>query len=667
MNGLRGSNLQDNEIVKASDVQMISDGGFENFGKVIKTLFGASKSVVIGGKISAHTSGSSLMAKMNPIMGVHANDENLFIDHEGKFYLEDQEDPSDIITFSSAGTSARRDIIEVKADTITAVELSRQFYDPESESSAYSQTDIEKRQILRLKVKKGTNGSDTAPAVDTGYVKIAEVVIPANAISLTDSNILNVTADIDGVDNIGWTNDKQSTVNPGTIQDIKDKFRQIHNSDGSLKDDSVSAAKILLSGAGALQGSGIQKGGSGLTIDGETLSATTSISDFIAKIAAKLNKTWSVAEGGTGATTEKGANYSLLKDMNEVTTAVDDNTLIAGVYATPSATNGTLHKRKLSTFKSWIKGLFASGTGTTYDATNGKFSVTYGTAANTACQGNDSRLSNKREPTAHASTATTYGVSSATQYGHAMATTTTPKANGVTGSLGNETAKFARGDHVHPESYSVPVGFIYFQLPGELAPNATDASGNALMFPKSYVWEDITKKYSGLFFRAEGGNAKTFDSCCYKVSSKGSTTVTLVSVSGISVGDSVVLVNDDDHSQDKTMEVKGISGNTLDFGTGATIPAKITNVLITQGDLNKSHNHTITDNGHSHNFSLGYEYSSNIGGYPVGANIAVGSSSLSMSASKGTSINSTGIKLAASGGVESRPVNTSIRIWKRTA
>ena len=111
---------------------------------------------------------------------------------------------------------------------------------------------------------------------------------------------------------------------------------------------------------------------------------------------------------------------------------------------------------KLLTFKSWVKGLFGSGTGTTYSSTNGTFSVDYGTEKNTACEGNDSRLSNKREPTAHASTGTTYGVSSATQYGHAMATTTTPKANGVTGSLGNETAKFARGDHVHPESYSVP-------------------------------------------------------------------------------------------------------------------------------------------------------------------------------------------------------------------
>lgn len=50
---------------------------------------------------------------------------------------------------------------------------------------------------------------------------------------------------------------------------------------------------------------------------------------------------------------------------------------------------------------------------------------------------------------AHASTATTYGVATPTKYGHAMASSTTPKANG-TAAVGSETAKFARGDHVHP-------------------------------------------------------------------------------------------------------------------------------------------------------------------------------------------------------------------------
>lgn len=61
---------------------------------------------------------------------------------------------------------------------------------------------------------------------------------------------------------------------------------------------------------------------------------------------------------------------------------------------------------------------------------------------------------NAKAPTSHASTATTYGVSSAANYGHAMASSTTPKAAG-TAAVGSETAKFARGDHVHPLQTSV--------------------------------------------------------------------------------------------------------------------------------------------------------------------------------------------------------------------
>ena len=44
------------------------------------------------------------------------------------------------------------------------------------------------------------------------------------------------------------------------------------------------------------------------------------------------------------------------------------------------------------------------------------FSKHFGTTAGTICQGNDSRLSNKRTPTSHASTSTTYGVSTASDF-----------------------------------------------------------------------------------------------------------------------------------------------------------------------------------------------------------------------------------------------------------
>ena len=134
---------------------------------------------------------------------------------------------------------------------------------------------------------------------------------------------------------------------------------------------------------------------------------------------------------------------------------------------------------------------------------NTAFNKAFGTAAGTVCQGNDSRLSDARTPTAHnhaagditsgtlddaripslaaskitsgtfdvaripsltkdkisdfptsmtptahASTATTYGVSSASNYGHPKATSATPSALG-TASVGTDNGLYARGDHVH--------------------------------------------------------------------------------------------------------------------------------------------------------------------------------------------------------------------------
>ena len=59
-----------------------------------------------------------------------------------------------------------------------------------------------------------------------------------------------------------------------------------------------------------------------------------------------------------------------------------------------------------------------------------------------------------KAPTSHASTATTYGVSSPTNYGHAMASSTTPIVAG-TAAVGSEDSKFARGNHVHPAQTTV--------------------------------------------------------------------------------------------------------------------------------------------------------------------------------------------------------------------
>lgn len=52
-------------------------------------------------------------------------------------------------------------------------------------------------------------------------------------------------------------------------------------------------------------------------------------------------------------------------------------------------------------------------------------------------------------PPSHAVNASTYGLASASVYGHAMASSTTPKPPAATANVGSETSKFARGDHSH--------------------------------------------------------------------------------------------------------------------------------------------------------------------------------------------------------------------------
>lgn len=59
------------------------------------------------------------------------------------------------------------------------------------------------------------------------------------------------------------------------------------------------------------------------------------------------------------------------------------------------------------------------------------------------------QISDYAAPKSHASSDTIYGVSSESNYGHAKASGTTPKANGIA-DAGSETSSFARGDHIHP-------------------------------------------------------------------------------------------------------------------------------------------------------------------------------------------------------------------------
>jgi len=143
-------------------------------------------------------------------------------------------------------------------------------------------------------------------------------------------------------------------------------------------------------------------------------------------------------------------------------------------------------------------------------------------------------------------------------------------ASGIDVTYVNAAGDTMTGDLIVQGKNPYPIGGIYFQLPGKSAP--------ASLFVGT--WTNISSQFSGVFFRAEGGNASA-------------------------------------------------------FGGG------------TQADEIRSHNHVQwTGALDDSNFTSGS------GQFPPG---------------DGPGQNNTNITTGSTGGIETRPINVTIRVWERTA
>lgn len=74
-----------------------------------------------------------------------------------------------------------------------------------------------------------------------------------------------------------------------------------------------------------------------------------------------------VANGGTGSTSAKAAQNSLLNDMNVSSDALTDGSMLVGYNTSPSASNGAVHKRSVSTVWNYIAGKIRSTFGFSSD------------------------------------------------------------------------------------------------------------------------------------------------------------------------------------------------------------------------------------------------------------------------------------------------------------
>ena len=270
----------ENEIMKAADVTFGYDSSIDNVAVALKAVLSNSAGdYVIGGKVKPYGSG-----------GLNVSIEPIFAYKDSTGVCVAETDTTEPVSFEEADSSLDRiDIVEVMGEEEGYDSQSRKFNDPSTGTKTTQTVNTKKRIKLTVVVKKGSNGSESAPAVDAGYVKLAEVRIPAGTNNITSDLIKNIDARKYGEENTDWTTNKSATFNSSYLANIFYTFLVQHNEDGSHKNAVIKAANIDFgTGSGQVMGSSLPTGQS-MSVHGVDFTSSESVTSLIQSLANNVN------------------------------------------------------------------------------------------------------------------------------------------------------------------------------------------------------------------------------------------------------------------------------------------------------------------------------------------------------------------------------------------
>lgn len=206
----------------------------------------------------------------------------------------------------------------------------------------------------------------------------------------------------------------------------------------SANSTSAGGGDFLISTTGAPVWAAYSTSGSGNAISSITVSGsgvTANMDDFAKTV--KIGSSSTTYSSSSGVVTLPAyptlsslgaAAASHNHDAADVTSGTFDTARIPDLAA-GKITSGTFAAARIPTATSSAIGGIKIGTG--LGISSGTVSVSYGTTNSTACRGDDSRLSDARTPVSHASSSTTYGVGSTSNYGHLKVGSNITVSNGV--------------------------------------------------------------------------------------------------------------------------------------------------------------------------------------------------------------------------------------------
>ncbi len=278
---LSTSTVQPNEVVKAEDWDYGLTAQVQNIGVALASVLESRQSFVVGGKVTPYA-GGGLNLSIAPIFGVVNDTMNNFLD-------TDKIEP---VPVSPSPGDSRIDVLEVQGSWEEYDLQQRAFMDFETDVQTFQNINTKKRHKVSVRVKAGNPGSVSAPVVSDGWVKLAEIHVPADAVEITADNIRNITADIAGMDNEAWTNEKRATYNMGFISDVNLRFRANHNADGSHKPNAIDSTSLAIGIASGEVNGSIVPTGKPVDVSGQSLGATASIADTIQAVARQVTGLW---------------------------------------------------------------------------------------------------------------------------------------------------------------------------------------------------------------------------------------------------------------------------------------------------------------------------------------------------------------------------------------
>lgn len=280
------SRWEGNEIILIQDLNDNGEKLIESMDQLFST-FG--ESAILTGLIMSQQTVPDMTFKL---------DAGILWDNAAEQILNTEEFLNVSVTASNP-TQDRYDIIEVRRTLLEKDLASRKFKDPISSviSSASINTVTEYK--IELKVLPGTPGG-IAPAEESGWKKIGEILVPTASTTVVDANIYNVDAEISGKDNTSWTNSINSIYRNGTISEMKSiivpeevsisatgAFNPVKNKSYILNVNTAGGDVVLTLGDGAFIGQKVtvnnvganlvEVNGTGLDGDGEWISLNHAI------------------------------------------------------------------------------------------------------------------------------------------------------------------------------------------------------------------------------------------------------------------------------------------------------------------------------------------------------------------------------------------------------